>query len=185
MKSSLKLKILLAVLGLQSAWIVGTTVIQERALWRGERILLETRPVDPRDLLRGDYVILSYKISDVPLQLFRPAIRETLPPGRTVYVALAPRDRFYEVARASTERLSPARGEVVLKGRSEYWWNSTQQRTVRVAYGLERYYVREGTGNPSGKITVEVAVPASGQGVIRQVFVDGQPYAEAMRASAR
>lgn len=28
----------------------------------GKTILLETLPVDPRDLLRGDYVVLSYKI---------------------------------------------------------------------------------------------------------------------------
>ena len=39
----------------------------------------------------------------------------------------------------------------------------------------------EGTGNPTGKLTVQVAVPASGQGVIKQVVVDGVPYAKAMQ----
>ena len=33
-------------------------------------MLLESGPVDPRDLLRGDYVILSYKISVLPATLF-------------------------------------------------------------------------------------------------------------------
>lgn len=51
-------------------------------------------------------------------------------------------------------------------------------------YGLERYYVREGTGNPRGKLTVEAVVPASGQARIKQVFVDGKPYAKAMKRDA-
>jgi hypothetical protein len=43
------------------------------------------------------------------------------------------------------------------------------------------YYVKEGTGNPRGKLTVEVAVGAAGKGIIKQVFLDGNPYVEAMR----
>ncbi|MBI3416759.1 MAG: GDYXXLXY domain-containing protein, partial [Verrucomicrobia bacterium] len=54
----MKLKLLLLVLGLQTAWILAPTFQQERALHEGQLILLETRPVDPRDLLRGDYVTL-------------------------------------------------------------------------------------------------------------------------------
>ena len=38
-----------------------------------------------------------------------------------------------------------------------------------------------GTGNPRGKLTVQAAVPASGKAIIKQVFVDGKPYAEAMK----
>ena len=49
----------------------------------------------------------------------------------------------------------------------------------------QRCYVWEGTGNPHGEITVRVAVPASGQGSIKQVFLDGRPYAEAMQQEAR
>jgi uncharacterized membrane-anchored protein len=36
------------------------------ALAFGERVLLETRPVDPTDILRGDYVTLDYEIQDIP-----------------------------------------------------------------------------------------------------------------------
>ena len=52
-------------------------------------------------------------------------------------------------------------------------------------YGLERYYVREGTGNPVGKLTVQAAVPDSGLAKIKAVFVDGKPYAEVMKKVAR
>ena len=39
----------------------------------------------------------------------------------------------------------------------------------------------EGTGNPQGKLTVEAAVPRSGQAVIKQVFVEDKPYRQALR----
>jgi uncharacterized membrane-anchored protein len=177
----MKLKLLLLILGLQSAWILGTTFVQEHALRVGQIILLETRPVDPRDLLRGDYVILNYKISDVSHTLFTPALTNDLAPGTTVYVTLEPRGQFHEAVAASTAKPTPTGQRVVLKGRVQTWWFGPQQGTARVAYGLERFYVREGTGNPTGKLIVQVAVPKSGQAQIKQVFVDGVPYAEAMR----
>ena len=181
----LKLSLLVLVLALQTAWILGTTFIQERTLAAGTVISLETRLVDPRDLLRGDYVTLNYKISDVAFGLFSPARTNQVPPGQTVYVALGPRGQFYEVVRASTEELAPAAGQVLLKGRSQSRWNSATAKTVRVLYGLESYYVREGTGNPRGKkLTVQAAVPASGQARIKQVFIDGKPYAEVMKGRA-
>ena len=62
------------------AWIAAISVallqtlvlgrmIESRAaiLVSGTEVLLKTAPVDPRDLLRGDYVALSYDISRVPL----------------------------------------------------------------------------------------------------------------------
>jgi uncharacterized membrane-anchored protein len=182
----MKTKLFILVLVLQSAWILGTTFVQERALHTGQLILLETRPVDPRDLLRGDYVTLGYKIGDVSTSVFTPPVAGTLTSGQTVYVALTKSGEFYEVARASLQPLAAADGEVVLKGRNDLrrWW-SAQTNSVHLEYGLERYYVREGTGNPRGKLTVQAAVPASGNAVIKQVFVDGKPYAEAMKDVAR
>ena len=178
----MNLKLFVGVLVLQTAWILGTTFVQERGLVSGTVVSLETQPVDPRDLLRGDYVTLSYKISDVALGAFSPARTNVPAPGTTIYVALEPRGAFYEVARASTEPIAPATDQVIIRGLSQAWWNSA---SVRVTYGLERYYVREGTGNPRGKITVQAAIPASGRAQIKNVFVDGKPYSEAMKEIAR
>ena len=181
----MKLKLLLLILALQTAWILGTTFVQERALARGAVVLLETRPVDPRDLLRGDYVILNYKISDVALDLFSPPRTNALPPGQTGYVALEPLGQFHEVALASTEPITPAAGQVALKGRSQVRWRGPGVSTVHVEYGLERYYVREGTGNPRGKLTVQAAVSASGRASIKEVFVDGKPYLGVMKEAGQ
>ena len=181
----MKLKLLILILVVQTVWILGTTFVQERALTNGKLVLLETRPVDPRDLLRGDYLTLNYKISDVPLNVLAPTCTNALPPGQTVYVALEPRGQFHEVLLASTNPITPAPGQVVLKGRTQTWWVCNVWTNTHLQYGLERYYVREGTGNPRGKLTVQVAVPSSGQGRIKEVLVDGKPYAQAMKDVAR
>jgi uncharacterized membrane-anchored protein len=178
----MKRNLLILVLALQSAWLLGTVFVQERALREGAVILLETRPVDPRDLLRGDYVILNYKISTIPPGKFSPALTNMPSYGQTVWVALAPRGEFHEIVRAGLERFEPGDGEVILRAESKSWSNVPGvAHEVRVEYGLERYFVREGTGNPRGKLTVQAAVPASGRASIKQVFLDGKPYAEAIK----
>jgi uncharacterized membrane-anchored protein len=176
----MKLKLLILILALQTAWILTTAFTQERALAGGTVITLETVPVDPRDLLRGDYVILNYKISTVPMQLFSPSPGQQLPIGESVYVLVEKHGDFYEVVRASEAPLDASPGEVMLKGQVERTWDTKQ---VRLQYGLERYYVPEGTGNLKGKLTVQAAVPASGQARIKQVLVDGKPYAESIKRS--
>jgi len=179
----MKLKLLILVLALQSAWLLGTVAVQEHALANGKVILLETRPVDPRDLLSGDYLMLNYKVSDVPVNLFSPPVKKDLPYGTKVFVALAPgTNRFYEVTRASTNEFAPAAGEILLRGKSDQRWWSTN--SIHVAYGIENYFVAEGTGNPVGKLTVQAVVSASGHPKIKEVFVDGKPYAEAMKNEA-
>ena len=128
----MKLKLFLLVLALQSAWILGTAFTQERILRVGQIILLETQPVDPRDLLRGDYVRLNYRISDVPVNLFSPPVTTELPAGTTVFVAVAPgTNRFYEVTRAGVQAFAPAADEVVLRGKSDgNWRNGSGSRST-------------------------------------------------------
>jgi len=176
----MKLKLLILVLALQTVWLLATVATQEYALAHGKLILLETRRVDPRDLLRGDYLILNYTISDVPTSLFSPPVGKDLPYGTRIFVALAPgTNQFYEVVKASTNEFAPTANEILLCGKSEERWRSTN--SIHVAYGIENYYVAENTGNPTGKLTVQAVVPASGRAKIKEVFVDGKPYAAAMK----
>ena len=174
----MKLKLLSLVLGLQVVWVLGTVARQESTLRSAPTVLLDTRPVDPRDLLQGDYVILTYAISQLPLSQFQPRLTNQPPLGTTVFVALEPRGTFHEVASASLTPPTFKPGQVVILGTTEQSW---QTGSVRVHYGLERYFVAEGTGNPMGKLTVEAAVPKSGRATIKEVFVDGKPYRQAMK----
>ena len=177
----MKNKLVILVLALQAAWVLATAVRQENLLRVGQIVLLETRPVDPRDPLRGDFVRLNYNISDVPVKLFSSPVKTDLPDGTKIFVALAPTgtNRFYEITRAGLESFPPAAGEVLLRGKAMRSWRNTN--SVHVEYGIEKYFVAEGTGNPRGKLTVQAAVSQSGHASIKEVFVDGKPYIEAMK----
>ena len=54
------------VVALQVLFLLGWAAYHERERASATVVLLETVPVDPRDLLRGDYMILGYKIGRVP-----------------------------------------------------------------------------------------------------------------------
>lgn len=180
----MKTKLFILALALQSAWILGTVFTQERALRTGQVILLETQPVDPRDFLRGDYVRLNYKISDVPRERFySPPVTGDVSPGTTIFVAVAPAgtNQFYEVTHARTELFVPASNEVLLRGAAVANWRNSAG-SIHVEYGIEKYFVAEGTGNPQGKLTVQAAVTKAGRANIKEVFLDGKPYAEAMKS---
>lgn len=175
----MKLKIVGLVVGLQMAWVLGMVVVQERMLTERTLVLLETRPVDPRDLLRGDFVILNYRISDLPRDLFVPPLSSaSVAPGQLVYVALERTNEFHQATAASLKPMPARTNAVVVRGRTG---PRSDSHSVHVIYGLERFFVREGTGNPTGPLTVEAAVSKSGQPAIKQVYVSGIPYAEAMR----
>jgi uncharacterized membrane-anchored protein len=177
----MKTKLLILILALQTALLLGITLKNELNLAHGRVVLLETRPVDPRDFLRGDYVTLSYDISRLPTSLFQPAPGVALAPGSAVYVLLSKEGKFHRAITASVAKPEPGDGQVVLKGTVESSWAGS----IQVRYGLERYYVREGTGNPAGKVTVEVAVNNSGHGTIKEVFIDDKPYGEVMKMKGR
>ena len=178
----MKNKLIILILLLQAAWVLATVFWQENLLRVGPTILLATQPVDQRDPLRGDYVRLNYPISAVPAKLFSPPVKAGLPNGTKVFVALAPAgtNGFYEVTRAGMTRFAPAANEVLLHGKTVWnWRNGTN--SIHIEYGIEKYFVAEGTGNPSGQLTVQAVVSKSGRASIKAVFVNGKPYAEAMR----
>src|ERR1700722_19874827 len=67
------------------ALMVGDRV---RILRDGTEVTLRAQPVDPRDLLRGDYVTLSYNISQLPAGALAGQNAGTRNP--VVFVKLAP-----------------------------------------------------------------------------------------------
>ncbi|MGL3605658.1 GDYXXLXY domain-containing protein [Rhizobium sp. G187] len=163
-------------------------MIQSRAaiLQAGTEVLLKTTPVDPRDLLRGDYVILSYEISSIPTDRIRgerPKDGAKLP----LFVRLRPDAAgFWQVDEASFATLAEMPGSVILRSRpvfvGEWMWTAGSE--LSVSYGIERYYVPEGEGRPiedgrnENRVSVAARVSASGQAQIRALMLDGQPLYE-------
>jgi uncharacterized membrane-anchored protein len=117
-------------------WVPITNFV---TLYAGESVLLEVIPVDPRDFLRGDYVILDYKISDIPSDLVPPDLADDwgeYDEKRDVCVALEKdSDGIGRVKGVSAKRP----GGLYLKGSLNRYFTVRYER-------INAYYVPEGTG---------------------------------------
>jgi len=157
-------KIFFGLVAAQALFLLGWAGLHESARHRPEVLLLKGRPVDPQDLLRGDYMILGYDISNVAVPAVMPADG-----GRDVWVMLEKRGRYHEVVRAGFERSEPAPGQVLVR--------ATLNRSGRVDYGIGKYFVPEGKGTPRFTLLeVEVTVGAGQRLQIKRVLLDGESY---------
>lgn len=160
-----------AVVALQAALLVGWAGYHEQNRATARTILLETAPVDPRDLLRGDYMILSYKISRVTAPV---GAERTVRPGREIWVTLRPQGRFHEVARTSWIQPVAAPDEIVVRGRVR---DGGGGATIRVDYDIEKFFVPEGKGQPRfNEMVVEATVSDAYRLGIKRVLIDGRAY---------
>ncbi len=139
-------------------------------------ILLKGRPVDPQDLLRGDYMTLAYDISEAEVRGMGKDLGRGGNAGAEVWVLLERRDRHHVVVVASRERLNPGPGQFLVRGAIGYRWR-TGTASERIDYGIERYFVPEGKGSPLFTLAeVEVSVSPAHRLYIRRVLLDGKPY---------
>jgi uncharacterized membrane-anchored protein len=154
---------------------VGLIASKEMTIRTGTTILLETMPVDPRDLLRGDYVVLNYSISVINTSVL-PG-QHSYKQGQTVYVGLENDGRYWKVVSLSSAK--PGQG-IFIRGKVRSFYSSR----LNVVYGLESYFVPEGEGSSiervmrgsNSSIAVEAVVDAQGNAVIKRLItVEGQP----------
>ncbi|RRJ95011.1 hypothetical protein Ga0100231_012465 [Opitutaceae bacterium TAV4] len=153
----------------------------------GRTVWLKTLPVDPRDLLRGDYMILNYEISRHTQDN-----ENALPPGdgaegkprrhAEVYVVLKPDpdDAKYHVI--DEVRLTPpyrndhrlwvrAQATIITTG------SNSEQLHFRLEYDIEKYFVPEGKGTPRfDKLEVEAAVSQNHRLQIKHLWLDEKIY---------
>lgn len=157
-----------------------------RILREGTEVTLQTRPVDPRDLLRGDYVVLGYDISQLPAGALagQPAAER----NPVVFVKLAPdANGLYQAVSVHAEPVTVTAPEVLIQGRVVYSCGSTSRTfcdQLQIRYGLESYFVPEGEGRKleqtrnQQKLRVVAAVLPSGRAAIKRLLLDGEPVYE-------
>jgi uncharacterized membrane-anchored protein len=139
------------------AMILGKTVPFVGA----QTVMLQVEPVDPRDLFRGDYVTLGYAISRTPSAQYEP--------GKPVYVTLVS-DAGGRHYRAGQFLAQPPASGVFIRG--------TAQGYGRVNYGIESYYVQEGTGHDyenavrNRRLWAEVALDGQGNPALRRLVIE-------------
>ena len=169
--------------------LLGAMVVDRASILRdGTEVKLQTRVVDPRDLLRGDYVVLGYDISRPPAGplMAQPAGSR----NPTVFVKLAPSsDGLYKAVSVHTDAVPVTSPEVLIRGRVEYGTNcGSDSRSfcaeLQIRYNLEKYFVPEGEGRKlevarnQRKLVVVAAVLPSGRAAIKRLLIDGEPVYE-------
>lgn len=169
-------------------------MVQQRAeiLRSGVEMRLATAPVDPRDLFRGDYVVLSYDISLI--QPFRLGAAGDFRRGEAIYVTLEPGpDGKARVVGASRSPTPAGPGRAMIAGRVQTALFcgplprgrrcEDDDRVIRVAYGVESYFVPQGEGlaierTAASRVEVVAAIAPSGRAAIKRLMIDGKALYE-------
>ncbi len=166
---------------LQTALLVWMIVDRALLLANGKEIRLRVIPVDPRDLFRGDYVVLSYPMS----RLVDDEIEgeDDFYFQQTIYVALDDGPEGWEATAISH---TPPDEGVFLKGVVEDSYtredckNADRCREIRVSYNLEKFFVPEGEGRDleslrnAERISVDIAVADNGRAALKRLLVDDE-----------
>ncbi|MHA7138128.1 GDYXXLXY domain-containing protein [Rossellomorea arthrocnemi] len=151
---------------LQAGWIGYQVYSNETLLQNGETIVLELQPVDPRSLLQGDYVELNYTISQLedtviddngPITIVLRKNTQGIHEYSGVY-------RFNDQWNAPYEKKP---GDVLLNGKVTSSWDNSAQ----VTYGIEHFFIPEGTGmDVEGKVNAAVVkVSDKGDGILEEL----------------
>lgn len=150
----------------QVAFFAAWAGVEQRRLSVGYPIHVRTAPVDPRDLLRGQYLELSYEFSRA--ERFADT-GERPKDGDEVWFLLRSEGEFHVPVAAYSRRLpGPGAGQVLIAGRMEGW---------RIVYGIEQYFVPEGLPTPArSDTTVRLRVGQDGKPRIETVMVKGVPW---------
>jgi uncharacterized membrane-anchored protein len=155
----------------QVVFVLALVVREERLLAAGSEVTLQVVPVDPRDLIRGDYVALGYEAQDLAN-----VSGEYASVGDTIYVVFEQRGTYWVPTDYNRDRLSPSSlpgGAVQLKATV----TSSTLGVLRVDYpNLDRYYIPQGTGNPPSIPDAVVSVTGSGEARLVRLLIDGQPW---------
>lgn len=171
---------------LQTLVLVFMVGKKQWTLHTGKLVTLETQPVDPRSLFRGDYVRLRYKrLSGIrPEQLHGP---QDMKKYDSIFVTLKKIKGVWYPTALHRKHPEVRPNYLILKGKIKYIsrpYNSSRGRsmlTYSVRYGIENYFVPEGTGmelerpKKGEKVSIQVAIDAQGNAGIKAVLINGKP----------
>lgn len=166
-------------------FILGMTLKPVMTLQFGQTIQLQTQPVDPKDLFRGDYIDLFYdmnqlEIKDGNLEGLPTDYNEENLRGKTVYALLKPSadHKTYEVSRYT---MSSPKDGIYLKGSINYAYlngssSAKDHLILNIDFGIDRYFIEENTGTDlenasrEGKVLVTLKV-LNGFGIVTDLEI--------------
>ncbi len=159
MKHTLRLIIGLAVLlGILCTFILYLSW----PLITGKTIVLATRPVDPFDILMGQYINVNYEVSNIP------TIQDA---KENDYIYVTLKEDGNGVWRYQEASLIMPKDQTFIRGKITSIYNDQ----MRVEYGIEQYFFERNAQLPNTNLTVEAKVDSSGQARISQLLHNGKP----------
>lgn len=142
------------------------TVMPLLTMLFGREAVLETESYDPRDLFRGDHVLLNYKIDNVDSSKLTGELAAKLEgkpysqvENKRLYAVLKEADGFCEVEYVTDRR--PTDG-IYLNCRLQYY--TPGSKLIDLEYNLDKYFVPENTGKKleelsrSGELTARIKI---------------------------
>jgi uncharacterized membrane-anchored protein len=178
-------KFILAV-ALQVVIIFAIIIFKLSVLASGTDIFLKIEPIDPRDMLRGDYVTFQYDISDIDSYY---ANGQQIKNGDTVYVILRQSGKYWTVQ--SIQEKQPIESELFIKGKVESGGLENQinsslpdlhningSSSFHIVYGVEQYFISEGKGSNfnfrNKEAAAQIAIGDNGNAVLKHIYIDGK-----------
>ncbi len=138
--------------------IAGTFILYlSGPLLTGKTIVLATRPVDPFDLFRGQYIVINYEISSVPAL---PGSKQ----GNPIYVIL--KEDENKIWRYQGASLTLPKDSDFIKGTI----NSIYGSNMQVEYGIEQFFFERDAHIETRNMRVEVKIDDTGQARIKQLL---------------
>ncbi|MGO4562909.1 GDYXXLXY domain-containing protein [Rhizobiales bacterium 3FA27D7] len=146
-----KLLISAVVLALVQIGFLSWIIAGRAAILRnGTEVLLKVEPIDPRDLLRGDYVSLGYEISRIPVKLVAdiPTDRTATADERILVRLHKDQDGYWRAVAAFLGKPTtpPATDEADIAARLVGGSSLEPDATLSPDYGIDRFYLPEGEG---------------------------------------
>lgn len=146
--------------------LVMSLAVREERLQRGIEIVLQSHPVDPRDPIRGDFVILEYQAEHLD---GIPGVES--PVGQWVYVVLSNHGRYWEPVEVRSSNLE---GDAWSDKRVAIRALVVNESPLEVEYPhLGEYFVPQGTGVLPKSPDVHVSVSDDGTARIKYLEIDG------------
>ncbi|MDX8434056.1 GDYXXLXY domain-containing protein [Mesorhizobium abyssinicae] len=171
-------------LALVQIGFLGWIIAGRAAILRdGKQVLLKVEPIDPRDLLRGDYIFLGYEISRIPVKLIANIPADKLVSDDTSIVVRLKKgaDGYWQPTTAwfGAAPAPAAADEADIVGHINDGWGLREEgASITPDYGIERFYLPEGEGMAIQNdmrvrpFAVRVAIAADGTPQIK-ALMDG------------
>jgi len=156
------------ILGLIIAVAVVLTVLfsfiayNQWPLMTGKTMVLDTRPVDPFDPFRGQYMTIAYEIGNLEDV-------EGFKAGDCIYVSLE-KDAEGIWRLEDSSKIKPSNTDFI-RGKV----TRVDSNNVRVEYGIEQFFFERNAEVPTANITVEVKVAGSGRAKLVNLLQEGKP----------